>query len=453
VTTLSPRLLVHAALALAAGVMLASAPAIGATAHAAAPTSSVILVAAASSEDVTYYEVQTNPDGEPEFLFEIAERYLGNGNRYTEIFELNEGRPQAGGGALTDPTAVQPGWILILPDDAEGDGVQVGPLPAADSEPSPGTSAPATTEPAEPGAPDDVAPAPDEASGPSVLPLVIGIIAGVVVLLGAAGLVFLLIRRNRRREEQPFDDSLLRTDTSSSWIVDRALHVLLSASAREGITVPGIVGVYIEGSNLRLRLTSPGSPAPAPWAATEDGLSWSAPITVLQRESIDDQSTDRFARLVTLGIAESGRVLVDFSRARGVISLSGPTALKHEVLRRWLGELTGNPWTDHPRVVMIGNGLPQPDSAEHLASLEQLLPELETESSGVLVLSQRPSAAQESHLAARFASPRFGWTVILLDDMSGARWRFTVAEDRWLRSDFLPDIRLPDRPVSQRKNA
>ena len=141
--------------------------------------------------------------------------------------------------------------------------------------------------------------------------------------------------------------------------------------------------------------------------ANEDGQSWSAPLARLQAARVSEASTAQFSRLVTIGVAETGRVLVDFARARGVISLDGPTRARHEVLRRWLGELTGNPWSNDPRVVMVGNGLPQPEQVEHLAAIEQVIPELDATGGGVLVLSQAPSVAQQDLLAARFADPGF----------------------------------------------
>lgn len=76
-----------------------------------------------------YYVVQASVDGRPEYLYDIAVRTLGDGNRYREIFELNQGRIQPDGGRLTDVTDLRPGWILALPDDAAGPAVQVGEPP------------------------------------------------------------------------------------------------------------------------------------------------------------------------------------------------------------------------------------------------------------------------------------------------------------------------------------
>jgi DNA-binding SARP family transcriptional activator len=49
-------------------------------------------------------------------LFAIAERQLGDGDRWTEIFHLNRGIHYARvGGTLTDPDLIYPGWTLTLP--------------------------------------------------------------------------------------------------------------------------------------------------------------------------------------------------------------------------------------------------------------------------------------------------------------------------------------------------
>src|SRR5207249_4929931 len=54
-------------------------------------------------------------------LWDIAERFLGSGVRYREIFELNKGRLQPDGDRLTLENLIRPGWTLILPADARGE--------------------------------------------------------------------------------------------------------------------------------------------------------------------------------------------------------------------------------------------------------------------------------------------------------------------------------------------
>jgi DNA-binding SARP family transcriptional activator len=48
-------------------------------------------------------------------LWTIAEHYLGNGDRYTEIVRLNIGHEMDGGRVFTDPSIILPGWHLALP--------------------------------------------------------------------------------------------------------------------------------------------------------------------------------------------------------------------------------------------------------------------------------------------------------------------------------------------------
>jgi hypothetical protein len=99
-------------------------------------------VAAGPVASGKYYVVGQPVNGQREYLYAIALKTLGNGNRYREIVELNRGRRQPDGGALTDSMEIRPGWVLVLPADASGPSVMTGtpPLP-----PLPAASAPPTT--------------------------------------------------------------------------------------------------------------------------------------------------------------------------------------------------------------------------------------------------------------------------------------------------------------------
>ena len=48
-------------------------------------------------------------------LWDLARTYLGSGERWHQIYDLNRGRPQPGGGTLTDPARIYPGWDLLIP--------------------------------------------------------------------------------------------------------------------------------------------------------------------------------------------------------------------------------------------------------------------------------------------------------------------------------------------------
>ena len=74
---------------------------------------------------VKYYEVQPSSGRHYDTLWDIAERFLGSGLRYKEIFELNHGVLQPDGRKLTNADLIQPGWQLRLPSDAEGAGLKI----------------------------------------------------------------------------------------------------------------------------------------------------------------------------------------------------------------------------------------------------------------------------------------------------------------------------------------
>jgi hypothetical protein len=76
------------------------------------------------------YRVQPPEGRHHESLWEIAEKCLGEGRRYKEIYALNKGHVQPDGSRLTIASLIRPGWILQMPDDAKN--VQV--IPSKDLE-------------------------------------------------------------------------------------------------------------------------------------------------------------------------------------------------------------------------------------------------------------------------------------------------------------------------------
>jgi nucleoid-associated protein YgaU len=51
-------------------------------------------------------------------LWDLAVAHLGNGQRWHEIWMLNQGRRQNDGSVMTEPGLLRPGWIVLLPTDA-----------------------------------------------------------------------------------------------------------------------------------------------------------------------------------------------------------------------------------------------------------------------------------------------------------------------------------------------
>ncbi|ONI73633.1 hypothetical protein BWI15_09335 [Kribbella sp. ALI-6-A] len=72
---------------------------------------------------VKFTEVRPPEGRNYDCLWDIAERYLGEGRRYKEIYELNKNKLQPDGRRLTNPDLIMPGWQVRLPADAKGPGV------------------------------------------------------------------------------------------------------------------------------------------------------------------------------------------------------------------------------------------------------------------------------------------------------------------------------------------
>ncbi|MEU7926711.1 hypothetical protein [Micromonospora sp. NPDC049107] len=100
-------------------------------------TAPTVPAVAAPDETGRYYVVGPPVNGQREYLYDIALRTLGNGNRFREITQLNIGRKQPDGGTFTDGVELRPGWLLVLPRDARGSGVRSGALPTIGVKSSP----------------------------------------------------------------------------------------------------------------------------------------------------------------------------------------------------------------------------------------------------------------------------------------------------------------------------
>ncbi|MGI5213347.1 LysM peptidoglycan-binding domain-containing protein [Plantactinospora sp. CA-290183] len=124
-------------------------------------------------------------DGEPvehtvsrgESLWRIADEFLGDGDRWTEIWELNKGRYWShisGRTTFTDPALIFPGWVLTMPttpppaSTAPNNPTAQDPADATTTPPSAGPTTPPNT--GKPAVPGTAAPATPEPSTPPATP-------------------------------------------------------------------------------------------------------------------------------------------------------------------------------------------------------------------------------------------------------------------------------------------
>ncbi|MFI5733159.1 BTAD domain-containing putative transcriptional regulator [Kribbella sp. NPDC051587] len=95
----------------------------GAVQHGAKTTTGVRTNNDQKGQVVKYTEVRPPHGRNYDCLWDIAERYLGEGRRYKEIYDLNHNKLQPDGRRLTNPDLILPGWQVRLPADAKGAGV------------------------------------------------------------------------------------------------------------------------------------------------------------------------------------------------------------------------------------------------------------------------------------------------------------------------------------------
>lgn len=94
-----------------------------------------------------------------ETLWSIADHQLGDGERWTEVFDASKDLDQGNGARLQDPSLIRPGWTVIVPATTEVNGAQEQ-APVVDEQPAVVVEQPAIDE-----APTTVAP-PAEAQQP-----------------------------------------------------------------------------------------------------------------------------------------------------------------------------------------------------------------------------------------------------------------------------------------------
>ena len=91
-----------------------------------------------------FYRVQPPAGRHHDSLWEIAQRHLGDGRRYQEIYDLNKDRVQPDGSMLTKASLIRPGWILEMPADAAGGDLVGNPAAPAAGAPRTPTATPRT---------------------------------------------------------------------------------------------------------------------------------------------------------------------------------------------------------------------------------------------------------------------------------------------------------------------
>lgn len=362
-------------------------------------------------DDRPVYVVQPPRDGRHDNLWDIAERHLGDGQRYREIFTLNKGRPQPDGDQLRRPELIRPGWQLTMPADAVGlpkrtpakpvsrpsspppqsrPGVELPDTPGEAGDqtagdqtrhvpPAAATPAP-TARPAAPPAPGAqlTSPAPTPATAPEDSdqlddidepPAALRTAGGVGALL-AAGILALLgakrARQQRRRrpgQRIPMPPADLATDELELRVVedpdgltrvDRALRTLAAHLHTAGQPLPRLRAARLTGQRLELYLAEP-TDLPAPFTGTADHAVWAVDGDAPLLSSGDAANVPApYPSLVTIGLdLEQAHLLLDLEEV-AALTIDGPPDQALAILRAIAVELATSIWADDLQITTVG---------------------------------------------------------------------------------------------------
>ncbi len=376
-----------------------------------------------------------------ESLWEVAQNHLGDGRRYNEIFELNKDKIQPDGSKLTIASLIRPGWILHMPRDAYGPGIEI--VTPKTTSVTPGQAGSAGTmsqggqhaghghqagagaqagvagvglgAPAGgggggtgggPGAP--VRPNPgtplaapgQQGTGGPVFPYELSaaslLAAGVLAALGRRRREQLWRRAFGRRVVRPEGEAAaaeaalrLGAHEPSVRLLDTGLRSLSQALAAQGKTPPTVFAAHLGQANLDLWIAPSDSSPPPPWTAVDNGQVWRLPLAAVARLDPDQAGAALapYPGLVSIGTNETGRILVDLEVAHGLIAVRGPHRIVQAALAALAAELATNRWSDRMRITLVGFGreltMLAPDRVTAAETLEEALPALEARAAEV----------------------------------------------------------------------
>ncbi|MFG3435886.1 BTAD domain-containing putative transcriptional regulator [Nonomuraea sp. NPDC047897] len=366
------------------------------------------------------YVVQPPHGRHHESLWEIAEKCLGDGRRYPEIFRLNQHKEQPDGARLRMADLIRPGWVLDMPDDARNTHVvpvtqartqtlrehpgkaavtgrvadkaeqtvreELGKRRAGQQSPDRQGAAEAK---ADAGPAAEAGRAADRGDGPDLVDYLAG------ASLAAAGLLAVLGRRRReqlwrrafgRRVVRPRDDAAsaevalrIGADAPGTRMLDVGLRLLGAELAARGRTPPTVYAAHLSARNLDLWIHPPDGDAPHPWTVQDGGQVWRLPAHEGRLLADDPQGGAPYPGLVSLGTDAGGRVLVDLEAAQGLINIRGPQTAA--ALAALAVELATNRWSDRMRITLVGFGAEltaiAPERVRAVGGLAEVLPELE----------------------------------------------------------------------------
>jgi hypothetical protein len=324
-------------------------------------------------------------------LWKLAERHLGDGLRWRDLWELNRGISQPDGRSLRDPDLIRPGWLLRFPEDAVG--LQA-PAPAVENlVPAPAPPPQPPPEPASVPPPPELAPvaeapnppqpsaghprfsgatadADGEPSAEAPVPAPVGIAGAALLAAGLVATVTRLRRAQVRRRRpghlipipagEPAEAEAVVRAVASLDRADRldiAMQALAERLAWTDAPVPDIQAV-LAGTDIEILFADPVVAEPGPFRVEAGGRAWTLPGTVdASRLGTGAGTSSPVPCLVPVGRIEDSELLIDLE-ALPVTELVGDSEEVDALLWSVAAALATSQWTDDVRVVALGEVAP-----------------------------------------------------------------------------------------------
>ena len=335
----------------------------------------------------------------------LAHSYLGDSDRWPELFAATLGLAQPDGQQLTDPDLIGEGWTIRIPADppdpaatdsqpADPDGPAFQPTetPAQPAEPGEQATAPAAPAPAAPAdrpAGTSAQPPPAASSEPAQTPdldqddadetaamaapwLLTGFTGGVVL----SASVFLLLgsrRRQQFRERRPgrmiatppavlapVEKSIQAVGSKSAPTVqhmDEALRRLAHTRTAADLPMPKLLAVELAPAGLTLHLTQPLDDLAGPWLPTDPtGGAWRLPADadLAAIGYLPQYQPAPYPLLVTCGTSDDGHTWLLNLEQTANVQVTGDPDYATDFLRYIVAELAVNPWSRAATVTCVG---------------------------------------------------------------------------------------------------
>ncbi|GGK95893.1 hypothetical protein [Mangrovihabitans endophyticus] len=229
---------------------------------------------------------------------------------------------------------------------------------------------------------------------------------------------------------------------SGAWAVDQAMRVLATGCAAECRPAPAAGAVVLGSESMLVRMTTPDEAAPPGWTVADHGRTWRTELRRLQDAAVDDRIPDPYPLLVSLGLIDDGRLLLNLAAAGGPISVEGEPDLARSLIRAWSRRLTTSPWATGNRVIRVGFPHDPDFCGWDVSRLVAAAPVLDVPEGGI-VLFAAPPAGRDLYLVDRLLrEPVRRWSVVAVG-AGDATWRFTVRADGTAETGLLAEpVRL-----------